>query len=151
METPIPGVRVAALPYDRDSVIVALEARASEARPHTKALDSLFQAFRAPFVGYTRLAWLDEQLRRRRDAAASDSARAELDAARRTLWPRIDSLRSDVRRWEQTVYAGYDTLVTGLTRDRMREGIQDTTDARGTAMITVGVLVPRHSPISGAR
>lgn len=156
VETPIPGVRVAALPYDRDSIIVALEARASEARPHTKALDSLFQAFRAPFVGYTRLAWLDEQLRRRRDAAGSDSARAvlddsvarlapeleraraDLDGARRTLWPGIDSLRSEVRRWEETVYAGYDTLVTGLTRDRMREGIQDTTDARGGATITVG-------------
>ena len=45
LATPIAGVVVAAIPYDRDSLIAAMEGRVSTGRPHTQSLDSLFQAF----------------------------------------------------------------------------------------------------------
>ena len=53
VETPVTGVGLIALPYDRDSVLAALEASARSPRPDTTALDSLFRAFRVPFVSYT--------------------------------------------------------------------------------------------------
>jgi hypothetical protein len=53
LETPAAGVGVIALPYDRDSVLASLEARASAPRPPTAALESLFAKFRGPFTTYT--------------------------------------------------------------------------------------------------
>ena len=164
MDTPLPGVVISALPYDRDSVLSAMERRAPTARPHTGALDSLFQAFRTPFLGFARIAWQAEQVRRLRDSlatrraeaaagspaageldarlrAAEDSlrqlepplnrTRAELNTARDSLWPRIERLRGEVQRWELTTFGGYDTIVQGMARDRLRVGVSDTTDARG--------------------
>ena len=49
-ETPAAGVGVVALPYDRDSVLESLEARAGSPRPDTAALDSLFARFRGPLT-----------------------------------------------------------------------------------------------------
>jgi hypothetical protein len=165
-ETPIPGVEVAALPYDRDSVLAVLERHAASGRPRTKTLDSLFQAFRTPFMAFARLAWqveratraratlagqraaaapgspgaeeLDRRLRTLDDsllhlAPALERARTELAAARDTLWPRIEPLRDAAREWEHTTYAGYDTIVRTLTRDRMRNAVADTTGATGWA------------------
>jgi hypothetical protein len=157
---PVPGVEVAALPYDRDSLLALLESRAPTGRPHTRELDSLFQAFRGPFLAFARAAWDVERAGRTRDslrrarAAASDPAaldraiaaledslrritppleqsRAALAAARDTLWPRIQTLQADVRSWELSTYAGYDTLVRSLARDRLKLGHSDTTDAAG--------------------
>ncbi len=54
--TPLPGLGLVALPYDRDSVLGALEARARAPRPPTVELDSLFAQFRAPFAAYSRAA-----------------------------------------------------------------------------------------------
>ncbi len=159
VETPIPGTRIVGLPYDRDSVLRALEARAPEARPHTETLDSLFQAFREPFGAFAKVMWRAERLRRTRDSLATagataaraalddslerlqpeiDRARRALDSVRRTSWDRIDSLRAEVRRWEQRVYRGYDTIVGALTRDRLREPTADTTDAVGRASLRLG-------------
>ncbi len=55
VETPVTGVGLVALPYDRDSVLAALEASAATPRPDTSALDSLFRAFRVPFVTLHRV------------------------------------------------------------------------------------------------
>jgi hypothetical protein len=63
VETPVTGVGVVALPYDRDSVLAALEAKATTPRPDTTALDSLFRAFRVPFVSYTHAVQRTERLR----------------------------------------------------------------------------------------
>lgn len=168
VETPLPGVEVAALPYDRDSVLAALESRAASEKPHTRELDSLFQAFRAPFLAFARAAWQWEQASRLRDSLALLRARStagspgaselaqrlrsledslqrlapvlkhgreELATARDSLWPRIAELQRDVRRWEVSTYAGYDTIVRGFVRDRWRIGLADTTDARGWASL----------------
>lgn len=169
VETPLPGVEVTALPFDRDSLLAAMESRAPTGRPHTQALDSLFQAFQTPFLAFARAAWQVEQMERRRDsliarrAGGSNSAggreleltirrledsvrrltpllestRADLSAARDTLWPRIEQLEAEVRRWEHTTYAGYDTIVRAMIRDRLRMGLSDTTDATGWASLTL--------------
>lgn len=44
-----------ALPYDRDSLVAAFEARAARPAPATAALDSLFARYRAPFAAYTAI------------------------------------------------------------------------------------------------
>lgn len=62
-ETPAAGVGVVALPYDRDSVLGALAARAQAPRPGTVVLDSLFARFRGPFTAYTTLSYAATKLR----------------------------------------------------------------------------------------
>lgn len=169
VETPIAGVLVSALPYDRDSLIAAMEGRGAT-RPHTQALDSLFRAFQAPFVDFSRAAWRLESATRRLDSLAAhrrlaaagspaaleldhriqelrdslrrfqsrrDAARLALASARDTLWPRMESLRSEVKAWESSTYAGYDTLVRRLSVNRMRQVVADTTDARGWGAVTL--------------
>jgi len=63
VETPAAGVGVVALPYDRDSVLASLEARAGSPRPHTAALDSVFARFRDPFTRYTAVSYAESELR----------------------------------------------------------------------------------------
>ena len=173
-ETPLPGIEVAALPYNRDSVLAVLESRAGSERPNTRELDSLFHAFRGPFLDFARTAWHVEQTTRLRDSLARQRARSTpgtpgarelelqlksaddslrrltrvlesrreaLGAARDTLWPRIERLQAEVRRWEHSAYAGYDTIVRGFARDHLKMGIADTTDAAGWVSLT---LTPGH-------
>lgn len=75
VETPITGVGLVALPYDRDSVLRALEQRAHTPRPPTAPLESLYAAFRGPFTAYSVAT---VRLNRLRDSAAA--AKAGLDA-----------------------------------------------------------------------
>jgi hypothetical protein len=63
VETPVTGVGLVALPYNRDSVLTALEERAAAPRPDTTALDSLFRAFQAPFANYTASIQRSERVR----------------------------------------------------------------------------------------
>ncbi len=63
VETPAAGVGVVALPYDRDSALASLEARARAPRPHTAALDSLFARFRGPFTAFTAISYDEGRLR----------------------------------------------------------------------------------------
>ena len=63
VETPAAGVGVVALPYDRDSVVASLEARARTPRPHTATLDSMFARFRGPFTAYTAISYTENGLR----------------------------------------------------------------------------------------
>ena len=157
-ETPAAGVGVVALPYDRDSVLASLEARARSPRPDTAALDSLFARFRGPFTTYTGLSYAESVLRDslrllrgRGDSAGyarlSDSllriegqarrARAALDRARLDFVGRSESLRSAIRHWEDSTYRGYDSIVGQLARSRRREPVTDTTDATGWAHFTL--------------
>ena len=63
VETPVTGVGIVALPYNRDSVLAALEERAPSPRPDTSALDTLFRVFRVPFASYTAAVQRTEGLR----------------------------------------------------------------------------------------
>ncbi len=59
---PLPDLELIALPYDRDSVLATLEAKASP-RPHTRELDSLFALWRDPFVRFAAATGRSHQLR----------------------------------------------------------------------------------------
>ena len=164
------GLGLVALPYDRDSVLAALEARAPSPRPPTAELDSLFARFRGPFAAYSRAAWEAGRLRDTlarlkgsldtlpRDALAyrelyavfgrssealkaaearEAETRKSLDAARRAFIARSDSLRGRLRAWEDSAYAGYDSVVRGLAERAGREAVADTTDPAGRATLTL--------------
>jgi hypothetical protein len=154
VETPVPGVRLVLLPYDRDSVLTALEARAPTPRPSTAALDSLFQAFREPFNAYLRLALASGRLRAAADSArgslaaelADSAARlaVEVERARETLvgWrdrigPATDSLRRRISAWEDTAFRAYDSTTAAMVRASRRKPITDSTGADGR--VTMGV------------
>ncbi len=53
--SPTAGFAFVVLPYNRDSLVAAFEARARTPKPDTGALDSLFAEYRAPFAVYTTL------------------------------------------------------------------------------------------------
>jgi hypothetical protein len=78
LDSPASGVGVIALPYDRDSVLATLAARASTRRPNTAALDSLFARFRGPFTTYTNTVFAAGVLR-----DTLGRLRSELDSSRR--------------------------------------------------------------------
>jgi hypothetical protein len=103
VETPVTGVGLVALPYDRDSVLAALEAAAASPRPDTAALDSLFRAFRVPFVSYTGTIQRTEGLR-----DSLDELRA-----------RLDSLPRDTPEYRE-LYAGFSRLDDSLTSAQAR-------------------------------
>jgi hypothetical protein len=129
VETPLPGVVVAALPYDRDSVLRVLESRAATRRPHTQALDSLFQAFRGPFSEFARLAWQVDRLRhardsvaRLRDAAAGTPGRGELDRRVAALDDSLARRQPDLERARTTLAAARDTLWPRM--ERLRDSVR---------------------------
>jgi hypothetical protein len=103
VETPVTGVGLVALPYDRDSVLSALEASARSPRPDTAALDSLFRAFRVPFVSYTGTIQRTERMR-----DSLDRLRGELD-----------SLARDTPEYRER-YAGFARLNDSLSAAQKR-------------------------------
>jgi hypothetical protein len=78
VETPVTGIGLVALPYDRDSVLAALERTARAPRPDTAELQRLFHQFRGPFTAYTASAFAAGQLR---DSA--ERLKARLDSTPR--------------------------------------------------------------------
>lgn len=78
VESPVPGVGLVALPYDRDSVIRELERATPRPAAITRELDSLFQVFRGPFSAYATAAFRARTLER-----SLAAIRAELDTMSR--------------------------------------------------------------------
>jgi hypothetical protein len=161
-ETPAAGVGVVALPYDRDSILATLEARARTPRPRTTELDSLFAQFRGPFTRYTTVSYRAGQLRDALDSLrqspdsgthsapvrrVADSlrsleqqvnrARVELDHARAVFVRRSEPLRAAIRQWQDSTYRGWDSIVENVTRASGREPATDTTDQTGWAHFTL--------------
>jgi len=68
------------------------------------------------------------------DAQAA-RARANLNAARPVFVARSESLRADLRHWQDSTYAGYDSAVDSLVRARHMQPVADTTGPSGTAVI----------------
>jgi len=165
-----PNLPLVILPYDRDSLLDVLESQATRPRPHVAALDSLFAAFRVPYVEVARAGRMvnryrdslttlkaamdtllreDEAYRLRfqlfaqltdsleRSEARRDRATTALHQARRTFVPLSDSLRQEVRAWEETTFRSYDSLVTDLAEQTGRTGMIDTTDSAGHSTMTV--------------
>lgn len=151
---PLAGVQVVALPYDRDSVRAALERAAPTPRPSTAGVDSLFARFREPFSAYARASLRADRLRdsaavltERLGAAAyadsmkaaerrRDSTQAALDAVRRAVGDRMDSLRAPIRSWENSTFRDWDSVTRALAQTRGKPAA-DTTDAQGWAHLEV--------------
>lgn len=100
------------------------------------ALDTIARGDPAYQPRFQLFAQLSDSLHRAEQAR--DRARTELEEARKTFVPLSDSLRLEVRRWEATTFAGYDTIVAHLSDRLGREAVADTTDADGVATITLG-------------
>jgi hypothetical protein len=84
---------------------------------------------------YRRFAALADSLSattRRRDLA-----QAGLKRARDTLSTRIDSLRGLMSRWQDSTYAGYDSIVGELNNVVGRQPIPDTTGVDGSVTIAL--------------
>jgi hypothetical protein len=156
-ETPAAGVGVVALPYDRDSVLASLEARATNPRPHTAALDSMFARFRGPFTAYTAISYEETELRDslrkiqvRLDSATSASpARSELLGAQRRL---TDSLRRVTQRAGQARVALDRARTVFLARsESLRAAVRQWEDStyRGWDSIVEGLArAERREPVT---
>jgi hypothetical protein len=106
VETPVTGVGVVALPYDRDSVLRQLEARARTPRPPTAPLESLYAEFRGPFAAYSaatfRLAKLHDSLAATKGQLDSLSRDAPAYGQSYAVFGRLtDSLRAAQARVER--------------------------------------------------
>jgi len=131
VETPVTGVGLVALPYDRDSVLRQLETRARSPRPPTAPLDSLFAQFRGPFNAYSaatfRLGKLRDSLvavKGRLDTLPRDAPAygqlyavfSRLTDSIRTAQDRAERSRADLDRARRDFVARSDSL-----RFRMRQ------------------------------
>lgn len=163
IETPVRGLQVVFLPYDRDSIVRGFEAKAATPRPHTRELDSLYREFRPAYFTFIRLALVTERLRRERDSllgsqgssppppadsrrvAVTDSlerllplekaANEELARVRQRVGPLIDRYRADVMKWERGTFRDYETTVRRLGERSFANPVADTTDGLGWATI----------------
>ena len=101
---PVAGIGLVALPYDRDSVLRAMEAAARSPRPPTTQLDSLFRQFRGPFSEYASASF------------AADKLRGDLAALKHHL----DSLPRNAPEY-RGLYARFGDKSTALTAAEKRE------------------------------
>ncbi len=159
VETPVPGLIVTFLPYDRDLLLGQLEAKAGP-RPRARELDSLFAIFRGPFAAYLRLSDAVDRIQHARDSLAAihpatdpdlhrladsaarldesvKTARAALDRTRRATEATIAAHRIETYAWERTTYHGYDSLVKTMASRIFANPVADTTDPAGWATITL--------------
>jgi hypothetical protein len=86
VDAPVAQLGFVALPYDRDSVLSALEAKSPKPAALTRQLDSLFQRFREPFIAYAAQAYRVQSLE-----AAMARIKLRLDSVPRAS-PLYDSL-----------------------------------------------------------
>ena len=137
-ESPVPGVVLTAVPFDRDSIFRALEQRAGTSRPHVAELDSAFAAYRAPFLA---LASAGEAASALRDSVAAGSdnpaLRSPLDSVRSANDARIDSLRRGIAQWENSTYRDYDSIANTRLRMSGRAVLTDTTGVDGWTRVKV--------------
>ena len=141
---PVPGLVVSFLPYNRDSILAALEGRA-DPRPHTRELDSLFQSFRTPFVGFLKAKARLDQLKAAGAPADSvagavravDTARAALEQAREQWWPAMATYRAGVRQWEDSTYRDYSLITRSMGERVFANPVSATTDSLGWTTITL--------------
>lgn len=111
--TPASGVALVALPYDRDSVLLALEAKAGAPRPSTAILDSLYRRFRQPFTAFASATFAAEQ------------ARDSLERIRRQL----DSMPRDNPDYSR-LFATWQRLADDRSRyERVRDSVAKRLDA----------------------
>ncbi len=127
VETPVTGIGLIALAYDRDSVLKALKARATTPHPDTATLDSLFAEFRGPFTAYSSSTYRMGKLR---DSLAT--VQRELDALGRDT-PRYGVLYAQFGRLSDSVKAAESRTETARAElDKARAAF----DKRGDSLRT---------------
>jgi hypothetical protein len=120
---PVPGQAVVILPYDRDSIIAALGARAATPRPDPAPLVALLDSLRQAYAVMAA-------------APAGDArARAALEARRAELEPRVEKLRSAQHQWRDAAYQAYDSVTFAFTRRLARDPFTDTTETDGAVTL----------------
>jgi len=120
VDAPVAHLQLVALPYDRDSVLQALEAGRSRPPGLAQRLDSLFTAFRGPFGHYAAAAYRVQTLEREQ-------------AYRKA---RLDSLpRSS---------AAYDTLYRAFVR--AADSIAQARDLRERTQNELAIARSKYSP-----
>ena len=73
-----------------------------------------------------------------RITAQSERARGDLDAARRTVMPEADSIRTRIAAWEDTAFQAYDSITARLAGPLARaDAITDSTRADGWATVAL--------------
>lgn len=157
--TPAVGVAVAALPYDRDSVIAAMEAKAGP-KPPTALLDSLHAAFREPFTAFAAASLEVTALR---DSLALALRRRDQVEEHDSLYPvrtadvtRLDAavLAAEARRGEARKRLDAARRAFGPEADSARAAIRawENSTYRGYEEITTGLtrLRPALSDTTGA-
>jgi len=101
-------VVLVALPYDRDSIIAALTARAASPRPDVASLDSLFARFQRPFAAYA--------------VAAGTATRLQDSLAR--MKTSLDSLPRESPAYRK-LYGSFVSITTErAAADRRRDSLQ---------------------------
>jgi hypothetical protein len=123
-ETPMAGQELVILPYDRDSVIASLAAKAATPQPDPAPLERLLDSLRIAYAEYGAAP-----------AAGRPAAQRRLDARRAELEPRIAELRGVQHAWRDATYASYDSLTFRMTRKLARDPFPDTTDAHGVVTV----------------
>jgi len=141
---PVEGMRIALVPWNRDSIRDAVEAGLVLPRPRTDTLDRLFQAFRTPYREFLAATLRWNALAARPDAptdslAWADSARRAaadvLDRVRRLVQPAIDEERARVRQWDDIATAKFDTTLAAISQPW--SAILDSTRTGGWVRLSV--------------
>jgi hypothetical protein len=122
-EAPVPDLQLVALPYDRDSVLQALESKGTP-RPHTGELDSLFAAWRTPFLRFAEASYRSQTLR---DSLAR--LRQRLDSMPRQA-PEYPALYSRFGALTDSLTTAADSAEQArLKLDRLRKSVQPAIDS----------------------
>lgn len=125
---PTAGVALVALPYDRDSLIAALDSRAASPKPSADRLDSLYARLRVPFAAF---AALSDTVSRLQDSAA-------------TLKTRLDSLPREAPQY-RAGYSAFLDVTSARTGAERRQA-----EARRTLDRTRDLITPRVDSIRAA-
>jgi hypothetical protein len=152
VETPVTGVGIIALPYNRDSVLAALEERAAAPRPDTAALDTLFRAFQVPFASYSaavqRTEGLRDSLERFRLALDSMPRNTPEYRERYALFSRLDDTLAAARKANERARRELDRARAAFAErgDPLRERIRHWEDStyRGYDSITRSLAARRR-------
>jgi hypothetical protein len=129
VETPVTGIGLVALPYDRDSILKQLEAKAKSPRPATGPLDSLYAQFRGPFVEYASSTF---RLGKLRDSVAM--VQRELDSLKRDT-PEYSMLYARFGRLNDSLAAAETRTKTArATLDKAREPFVARSESLRTAV-----------------
>ena len=148
----ITGVGLVALPYNRDSVLAALEERAGSPRPDTSALDTLFRAFQVPFATYTaavqRTEGLRDSLERLRRALDSMPRNTPEYRERYAAFSRLDDALAAARKANERARQELDRARATFAErgDPLRERIRHWEDStyRGYDSITRSLAARRR-------